>query len=330
MTYLSYPNYGTFSAHKSNAASPLLVFVLWNSGRGCRQVCRRATQGPFSSKGAQVSEIAQKAKALYAQFSDLNAGTYASSIAFFSFLSLVPMLIICISLVSMLGFGEEEVIVFFTSLVPNDLDGFATMLIRDAFDKAGFAFSISTISMLWSASMGIKELRRGLNVAYGVEETRSAIVASIISVFAAVILGSLLAVMMYLIFSDSVVSLLARYIPNFEGSDRSSVLSTLRTLLLAIPVIAICYAYLPAGTRRFTTQLPGAACASFACAVLSFGFHFYLDVSGNTSSLYGSFAAVVLFLYWMYGVCLILVAGGFINRVLSERSQASSGDTDGA
>lgn len=277
-----------------------------------------------------MSELVQKARTLYAKFSDLNAGTYASSIAFFSFLSLVPMLIICISLVSMFGFGEEEVTVFFTSLVPNDLDGFATMLIRDAYDRAGFAFSISTISMLWSASMGIKELRRGLNVAYGVEETRSAIVVSIISVFAAVILGTLLAVMMYLIFSDKVVSMLVEYVPGLEELHHSSASNVIRTSLLSIPVVAICYAFLPAGTRRLTTQLPGAACASIACAALSFGFHFYLDISGNSSSLYGSFAAVVLFLYWMYAVCLILIAGGFINRVLSEKDQASSGSADGA
>lgn len=69
------------------------------------------------------------------------------------------------------------------------------------------------------------------------------------------------------------------------------------------------------------TQLPGALFATLACGVLSYGFHLYVDVFVDVNVLYGSIATVVLFLYWMYFIALILIIGGFINRLLLTRRQ---------
>ena len=260
----------------------------------------------------------QQVRDVLADYSELDAETYASSTAYFSFVSLVPLIALCISLVSMMGLGEEEVITFFTSLVPGALDGVAAMLVRDAFERSGVAFSISTISLLWSASKGVKALRRGLNTAYAAREERSTLVVTAISVLAVAILGSLLAALMYLIFSKSAVRLLVNAIPSLGKLNLLGLLDPMITLLLAIPVIAACYAYLPAGRRRFVSQLPGAICAALACGALSVGLHVYMDFAGTTSALYGSLGAVVLFLCWMYFVSLILISCGFINRVLAD------------
>ena len=275
-----------------------------------------------------MSERWQRAKAVLADYSGLDVTTFASSTAYFSFISLFPLLVICISLVSTTGLGEQEVVAFFTALVPDGLDGIVQTLVKDAFEHSGLAFSLSTVSVLWSASKGVKALRRGLNVAYAEEESRGPLAVAVYSMLAAIILGALLAALIYLIFSKRAVDFLVELAPNLEQYELSKMLDPTMTLLLSIPVIAACYAHLPSGTRRFMDQLPGAVFASLACAVLSLALHMYMDGLGGSSALYGSFATVVLFLIWMYYVCRILISGGYINRQLSDFKKRQQEETE--
>ena len=263
-----------------------------------------------------VGDLLRKGKALWARFSDVGAGTYASSIAYFTFLSLIPLIALCISLISVTGIGQQEVADFFASLVPDALDDFTRTLVDDAFRSSGLAFSLSTITLLWTASKGIRALRGSLNAAYGVEESRGALALAATSVVAAIILGSLLAATIYLVFSGNVMRAVAWIVPDLQHQEYvfNALNSTAMTALGAL-VVCACYTYFPAGTRRFASQLPGAVLASIACAVLTVGFHLYVDNFCNFDALYGSIATVALFLFWMYLISYILIACAFINRV---------------
>lgn len=265
--------------------------------------------------------LVAKARSLWAEFSGISAGTYASSIAYYSFMSIVPLLAIIISLVSVVGIGQEEVCEFFHTLAPKALYAFVDSLVGDAYDRSGLAFSLSSITLLWSASKGVRALRSGLNVAYATDENRSAPRVMAISFAAVVALGLLLAAAMYLVFSDSVIRFLAQVIPGLEGHD--AILTTVDamvTLAAGIFALALCYAYLAAGRRRLFSQLPGAACAAVACGVLSFGFRVYVDHIGDYTVLYGSLATVTIFLLWMFLVFYALLAGGFINRYIAQKA----------
>jgi len=68
------------------------------------------------------------------------------------------------------------------------------------------------------------------------------------------------------------------------------------------------------------TQLPGAVFASFACGVLTFGFHVYVDNFCNFEALYGSIATAALFLSWLFIVAYIFIAGAFLNRTVFSKN----------
>ena len=266
----------------------------------------------------------RKAKALWAEFSDVSAGTYASSIAYFAFLSLIPLLTLCISIVTMVGLGEHEVAEFFAAMVPDTFNGFAKTLIDDAYRQKGIAFSLSTVTLLWTASKGIRALRNGLNAAYGEQERRGAVAVAAISVGVALLFGILLAATVYLVFGDAVIRVAETLVPGLElHGGVLNVLSTVGVGALGIVALAACYAYLPSGSMRISAQLPGAALASVACGVLSLGFHVYVDNFCNFEALYGSIATVALFLFWLYLSAYILIAGAFLNRTLASRKPAS-------
>ena len=240
----------------------------------------------------------------------MGAEAYASSITYFGFLSFVPLLALCISLVSLVGFGEEEVVAFLTAMVPDAFDDIVKALVGDAFRRSGLAFSLSTLVLLWSASKVVKALRRGLNAAYGVQETRNAVAVAGLSILATIILGVLFAAIVYLVFSNPVIHALEAAIPGLELAGLADVVNPVVTVVLSVLVLDVCYAYLPAGTRRLSTRLPGAVFGAVAWGAFALGFRIYVEHFSNVTVLYGSIATIALLLMWMYFVSYIFIAGG--------------------
>ena len=253
---------------------------------------------------------------LWHEFTGMGAWTYASSIAYFSFLSIVPLIAIFVSLISIVGVDEQDAAGFFAALVPDAFGDFVRGLVGDAFKRSGLAISLSSLVLLWSASKGIKALRGALNAAYGVKETRSGFAVIGISIAVVVILGVLIAAVMYLIFGNSVLSITPEIAYDLQHNTLMIALSPIAVLVVGVLVLGVCYTYLPAGKRRFREQLPGAAIAAVACGVLSFGFNVYIEHFSNITVLYGSIATVALLLIWIYLVSCIIIAGGLVNRLI--------------
>ncbi len=265
-----------------------------------------------------LKDALKKVCDLWEEISRISVTTHASSISYFTFISIVPILTICISLMTAVGLSEQDVISFFVALVPNAFSEIVETLTTDAFASSGLAFSLSTLTLIWSASKSANAFRVGLNAAYDQEETRGTIAVSFISVVAGLITDVLLTATIYLIFRGKTLQLLASIVHNLKGPDAVvTVFNSLLTMAASVLWLSACYAYLPAGKRRFTAQLPGAVCATLASGVLSFGFRLYVDSFSNYTLLYGSIATVALFMLWMYLISYALMLGGIINRLIA-------------
>lgn len=256
-------------------------------------------------------------RSAWQEFSAIDADTHASSITYYTFLSLVPLLAICISLVSLVGVGEQEVSGFLTSLVPEPMGDLTSKLLSDAYERSGIAFSISTLSLLWAATKGANALRTGLNVTYGEQETRGSIAVMVISVVTVIAVGLLLAATLWLVFGSSLMGVLMEHVPALKSrNDALNIVEAVLTFVVGVLIMTLCYTFLPAGHRPLSSQVPGAVCAMVGCSALSYGFHLYAHFFGDITLLYGSIAAIALLLLWMYLVFYTLIAGAFINRYL--------------
>ena len=276
-------------------------------------------------KGDAVKEWLQKGTALVSRFLATKPSTHASSMSYYSFLSLIPVLAISISLVSLIGISRQDVTAFFGALVPNAVNDLATTLVNEAYAQSATAFSLSSLTLLYSASKGVRALRTGLNAVYGRSETRSFVRVCIISIFAVIVLGVLFAAMTYLVFSGSVIHTLAMSFPGLKEHDSfMTSMDLLATLGIGVLSLTAFYTFLPAGTRRFVAQLPGAAIAGLAFIALSFGFRVYVEHFSNFTVIYGSIATVALLLFWMYLIYYVMLAGAYINCCLAERALRNS------
>ena len=123
-----------------------------------------------------MGEIRQKAKHLARKTAEdwtaRDVGTCASSIAFFFFMSMIPLLIIVFQMLPLFGLSEFDRISVLDRMIPEAMQGFAAIVVSQAYRYSKGTLSWAVITLVWSASKGTMALRQGLNRVYGVEETR--------------------------------------------------------------------------------------------------------------------------------------------------------------
>ena len=248
-----------------------------------------------------------------------HARAHASSIAFFFFMALIPLLILLASIVPFFGIEVEHVIRFFQEIFPDDSAQFSGGIIREAFDYSTAAFSFSALMLLWTASRGVSALIEGLNSVYDVEENRKFLKLTALSFGYTIALMAFLCTAIYFIFSGKTRSVLKEFFPQVQlQSATVTYFEFLALLLVGILFFCLVFKFLPSGKREILRQLPGAFIASAGWVVFSMGFRVYVNLFNSFTRFYGSLATVILLLFWFYWIFFILLTGGYVNAHLAQ------------
>lgn len=249
------------------------------------------------------------------QMKKQNISAYAASIAFFFFLSIVPMLIMICTIIPYTPLTEENLVQAVTEVVPDKVDSLAESLISDVYDKSAGIMSVAIIATIWSAAKGVMALMHGLNAVNGVEEKRNYfVVRGIACVYTVVMLIVVVLSLFLNVFGNQLVNLALHRFPvlqdlvNFFMNFRFLVVWAVLTILFA----AI-YAYVPDERLKFKEQIPGAAFASVVWSIFSWGFSIYVDY-GNSYGIYGSLSIIIIVLLWLYFCMYIIMVGAYLNR----------------
>jgi membrane protein len=196
---------------------------------------------------------------------------------------------------------------------------FLRPLIEQAREQAGGGLlSFSIVISLWSVSAVASALTEALNVAYGVEETRSRWKR-----FAfALILGPLLA----LAFIVACVLMLigpqvAGGLAGLAGLDEAwiTLWAWLRVpvaLFLLAVVLSVVYRFVPDTDRSFWSGTPGALFAVIVWAIASLGFSFYLANFASRGLTYGSLGTAIGLLVYLYLSALVVLLGAEVNAAI--------------
>ena len=260
----------------------------------------------------------ERAKEIWLQFSRVRVGMHASSIAFYFFLSVVPLIIVYACLVPVRTISAQDMVSLLSGIVPEALSTFVSSLVVQAYTRTGLVLSLSVVTLLWTISQGAKALRRGLNAVYEVKENRNAATAAGVSLLFVLVMLTALTLVLYLVFSGGVLSAIAGLIPVEEVQITvAGLLESLAMLVVGILLFAACYTYLAAGSRKFRAQIPGALFTAAAWYGLSVVLRAFL-AHFNRFTLYGSLAAPALFLFWLFCILYILLVGGFINHCCAD------------
>ncbi|MCR5237215.1 MAG: YihY/virulence factor BrkB family protein [Lachnospiraceae bacterium] len=242
-----------------------------------------------------------------------DVASYASSMAFFFFIALIPLLIILSKLLPLTGISDDQLIRVVTRVTPEIVDVMVVIIVKQAYSSTTGIISISAVVILYATARGMLALLRGLNRIFDVKVRHGGISVIIrAGIYTLLMLLYLILLLLIIVYGESIMIFLVSHI---KVLDRVPLLFNFRYLLMmALGVISLMavYAYVPSERQPFKKQLPGAVFTTVAWVVFSFFFSLFIG-SSIYGTYYGSLAAVVIFMMWLYGCFYILLMGANLN-----------------
>ncbi|APX95185.1 YihY/virulence factor BrkB family protein [Natronorubrum daqingense] len=232
----------------------------------------------------------------------------AAAVAFYGFISLVPMLLLGLGIAA--SIGGEALASQLTAAASDILTPSAQELLAETvLDETNrqSATVLGALGLLWGASRVLRGLDRAFSQIYGTAASKSfvdtawdAMIVFIAIAFGLTIVGGL--------------EYLFRVLPVFGTSVVGPLFIVLGLVVTFLPL----YVIFPDSNVSLWEALPGTVVAAVGWFALSRTFSVYTELTGGYA-LYGAIGVVFLVLIWLYVGAIILVFGAVLNAVLADR-----------
>lgn len=246
-----------------------------------------------------------------------------AQLAYYFLLSLFPLLIFFVTLLPYLPITQDDIMGIISEFAPPETMSLIEDNLNDVMKGSGSLLSFGIIATLWSASNGINALVRAFNKAYDVEESRSFIVARGMAVVLTVAMVFVFIVALLLPVFGKQIGLLL--FSQFGFSEQFvSIWNAIRWVISALIiffVFLVLYWIAPNKKLKCLSVVPGALFAALGWIITSLAFSFYVGNFGNYSSTYGSLGGIIVMMIWFYLSAIIIIIGGEINAINSEKKK---------
>jgi YihY family inner membrane protein len=239
-------------------------------------------------------------------------------LAYYAFISLVPLLLLTLVVASFLG--DAEIVAVLVGEVSGGLGASAGRVLADALDGAtgrGGVTILGIAVLFWS---GLR-LFRGLDIAFSevygepgpatiLDQLRNATItlsAVAVAVAATIVIGAAIAG-------------LGIGLPLGIG-DAAGTIGLIAGLTVAFLPL---YHVLPGTDVSLGEAIPGAIFAALGWTILQTGFRLYATIAGNYEA-YGVIGGVLLLVTFLYFGGLVLLLGAVFNAVLAGRTNEETG-----
>lgn len=257
-----------------------------------------------------------------------NIGIYAAQASFFIIISAVPFIMLLLTLVKFfVPVDQITILTTINKFAPETIGNFLTTIVNELFGKTSSApiISVTAVSTLWLSSKGVMALYVGINNVFNPNKKPNWFFSRLISVlYTMIFIAALLLTIVVFGFGSKIEEFVSSTLP-FIGAMISFFLHIrviVFTVILTL-VFALFYRFLPHSDNSggFKYQLPGALCAAAGWIMFSFFYSIYIEYFSNYSYVYGSLAALVFLMLWLYFCMNILLYGAEINKLYRERFQ---------
>lgn len=231
----------------------------------------------------------------------------ASALTFYSLLSVVPIVALAIGIATGFGLGDTLKVELAKKLVGHEevlsyVLNMAEVYIKNT--KGGMIVGIGIVLLFWSVMQVLGNIEQSFNDIWEVKRSRS--FARKFTDYIALLIIAIL----FLISSSSMVVFVAN---KFNDYTMLTFMGRFLTLLLPYVLICVVFTFLflimPNTKVNLLSALIGGVVAGILFQMLQYYYiHFMVGVS-RYNALYGSFAALPLFLIWLQASWLIVMFG---------------------
>ncbi len=286
------------------------------------------------SKVFDMRVLIKKARTAVSLVVNDNITLYSAQACYYIMISTIPFIILLLSLAKYI-IDIDTAIAFIQARMDGQLGNIIINLMNEVVGKTGISLvSLTAVSAVWASSRGVNSVMRGVTEVYGVRVRENFLFDIGRSLFYTIcflliIIGALVA----LVFGRSIAIALKNTVPIvfavFEIVDTYSsiLLFVLFTLFFALIYNTsakkgcrtkkaehrVVSEHIP---RGYAEQIPGALFSAAGWLLFSYLFSLYIGYFPNLSYIYGSIAAVVVMMLWLYACMIILLFGAEINKFI--------------
>ena len=256
----------------------------------------------------------------------------SASIAYFTFLSLFPMIL---GLFSIGGYflesddAQERIVQFIGNVLPQSLD-FVTRNIESLIRLRGAVGIASAAVLMWSASKMVAALSRGINNALGFDRPYAHYLSRLRN------FGVMLIVAVLIFVTIAVTPLLelANELPKeFVGRENEKVLSVISShtagLALSAVLLSALYWLIPYERLAWKILLPGIVVSAVCIEVGKGLFALYVGNLSRIDAVYGSVSSIIVLLIWLYFSARVLIFGTEVISVYRDSHLSRSAEEPG-
>jgi membrane protein len=228
---------------------------------------------------------------------------WGAALAFYSFLSLFPMVLGCVSIASFVvdpdwAIAQAEMLVGTTLPESQALVG---KVVREAIDERGTTGLVSAIMLVWAGSQVFRVLTIALNIVYGSDEPYGYFRRAFLRV------GMTLSVGLFAL--AAVLSGFVLDALSISGTAQRGMLFASSCGLVFVAFYAV-YQFVPRGQPKPKASLVGAAIATVLFVLARVVFVFWVQRFAAHSLIYGSVAITIVLLVWIWIAAVIVLYGG--------------------
>jgi len=263
----------------------------------------------------------------FARWNEINAPRLGAALAFYTTLSIAPLLVLCVSIAGLV-FGPKlaqgDVIAQVENVIGPEAGKILQGLLLDAskLSHGLTAAGVGIVLLLFGASSVFTELRDAMNSVWNVKNTTSGGIKGMIKYrfFAfALVLGIGFLLLVSLLFSAALAAVglyFGEYLPLPEAVLH--VLNTLISFAGVTILFALLYKVVPDVRIEWRDVWVGAAVTSLLFSIGKLLIGLYLG-KASVGSAYGAAGSLVVFLVWVYYSAQIFFLGAVFTQAYSER-----------
>ncbi|HPE16457.1 MAG TPA: YihY/virulence factor BrkB family protein [Oscillospiraceae bacterium] len=244
----------------------------------------------------------------------------AAQLAYFLTLSFFPMLICVNALVGLLPVSAREYLSVLAEIVPAEsLDAIVDYVNYVAANRSMPLLIGGLILLFSSSSAAFRALNSAVDDLYGRKRHQGVLGLALSFVYSLAMLLIIYGMIIILVTGNWFVSLLREH---FELPVFLEHWHWVRFLVLFGGLLALIYVFYHASAPRGRTVFPvfrGAAAVSAALVLVSILFSWFITLSSRYRLVYGSLAAVIVLMVWLYLCGNILIMGAAYNSTRAGR-----------
>jgi membrane protein len=231
-----------------------------------------------------------------------------------------PFIMLLLTLLQFIpSVNQSDLLAFLIRITPEMVHSILVSIVNDLYIKSpGTVVSLTAVTALWSASIGIMSIERGLNRIYECVNPRNYVVRRLIcSLYTIVFMVCGIAALVVLVLGVSIRKMIVQRFPFMAPlvSRAMGLSGIVSVLILFLSFIAL-YTVLPWKKQKPLEQIPGALFSVCGWWIFSYLFSIYFKYFKNFSYMYGSLTAIVLLMLWLYFCIYILFLGGVVNHYI--------------